>query len=134
MEHNQQHKGGGLSTGFLLGVVVGVIVTLLLTTKRGKKILKMITDEGISKISNFEDMVGDMIDEYEAKPAEPQIPSVELAEEIEAEDEALTMPAEKQERKETVKKPAHIATQSVAGGESKPIKRFFKGIHRSSVN
>jgi gas vesicle protein len=123
MEHKEHHKGGGLSTGFLLGVVVGVIITLLLTTKRGKKILKMITDEGISKISNLEDMVGDMIDEYETKPVEPKLPSVELAEEMEVEDEALAMPSEKEEVKEVIKK------------ESKPpVKRFFKGIHRPSVN
>ncbi len=121
MEHNQQKKGGGLSTGFLLGVVVGVIVTLLLTTKRGKRILKMITEEGISKISNWEDMFSDMVEEYQSKPAEPKLPPVELAQDVEEEDELAVMQSEK-EKHPVLKK------------EPKPIKRFFKGIHRSSVN
>ncbi|MBP9719269.1 MAG: YtxH domain-containing protein [Candidatus Levybacteria bacterium] len=119
MENKEATKHGGLSSGFLLGVVVGVIITLLLTTKRGKKILKMITEEGMNKISNWEDIFSDAVEEYTTQPAEPKLPSVELAEEIE-DDEPQEIIVEKKSSE----------TKEV----SKPIKRFFKGIHRSSIN
>lgn len=110
MERNEK-QNGGLSTGFLLGIVVGVVITLLLTTKRGKRILKIITEEGMSKISNFEDLFNDAVEEYQTKPAEPKLPPVDLT------------PVEEQQDEE---KPAEEKPKS--------IKRFFKGIHRPSIN
>lgn len=120
----KEKQGSGLSSGFLLGVVVGVVITLLLTTKRGKRILKMITEEGMSKLSNWEDMVSDAVDEYTAKSQEQPLPAVDLSSEEEQEDEEVETSPVEEEPKLVVKKEQ----------QPKTIKRFFKGIPRHTMN
>lgn len=59
MEHDRRHdqnSGNSLHT-FLLGVLIGVAITLLFTTKKGRRILKTLTDEGMDKISKWEDIL-----------------------------------------------------------------------------
>ncbi len=51
-----EHKHNNSSGGFLFGILVGVAITLLFTTKKGRKILKTLTDEGFDKISGLEDL------------------------------------------------------------------------------
>lgn len=119
----KEKQGGGLSSGFLLGVVVGVIITLLLTTKRGKRILKFITEEGMSKLSNWEDLFQDAVEEYQTKPAEPKLPPVDLTSVEEQEDEEVEAAPVEEEPKLVAKKE-----------QPKIIKRFFKGIPRHTMN
>lgn len=42
-----------LSDGFLLGAAVGAAAFFLLGTKKGNKILKVISEEGAEELSNF---------------------------------------------------------------------------------
>lgn len=120
MEKKEQQRGiGGLSSGFLLGVVVGVIITLLLTTKRGKRIVKMITEEGMSKISHWEDLFTDIEDDQQAQSQEPKLSPVELNE------EAANLEELQGEKEEASLKKKEIA---------KTAKRFFRGIPRHGVN
>lgn len=123
MKEKKQH-GGGLSTGFLLGVIVGVIVTLLLTTKRGKKILNIITKEGLHKLSDFEGVFDDMVEEYQSQPEseKPKKKTGELLAQLEEDEETA---------EELVSKPKE---EVKAKSESKPLKRFFKGIPRRIIN
>lgn len=51
---------------FLLGLIVGSVLTLLFTTKKGRKILKTIVDEGLDKYSGWKDIVNETFDEYDA--------------------------------------------------------------------
>lgn len=51
-----EHHGGALNA-FILGVVVGVALTLLLTTKKGRRILRSLTDEGMGRLGKLEDVV-----------------------------------------------------------------------------
>ncbi len=44
---------GNFFSGFLLGALVGAAVVFLLGTKKGKKLLKAISEEGIDNISNI---------------------------------------------------------------------------------
>lgn len=44
------------SNSFLLGVILGVIITLLFTTKKGRKILKALSEEGLQKFTELEDI------------------------------------------------------------------------------
>lgn len=74
MEHKQHHGNGG----FLLGILIGVAITLLFTTKRGRRVLKTLTDEGMDKIGSLEELfekkmreeeIDDMgLSDYDAKP------------------------------------------------------------------
>lgn len=47
------HKGGHFSNGFLLGAIVGAAVVFLTATDKGKKVLKIITDEGLKSLSDL---------------------------------------------------------------------------------
>lgn len=109
MEHHHDKKGsGGGINGFLLGVIVGVVVTLLFTTKKGRHIIKTLTDEGMNKFSELEELMQDMkeYDEEEEGEVDPEeVPSYE-------EQNGENPP-------ESPKK--YVAKKS-------PLRRFFRGI------
>lgn len=63
-DHNCHHNHES-NNGFLLGVIVGAVLTLLMVTKKGRKILRMLTDEGIEKISDLERILEQKIQEVE---------------------------------------------------------------------
>lgn len=131
MDKEKQHSGG-LSSGFLLGVIVGVIITLLLTTKRGKKLLKMITEEGMQKFSNLEDVFNDIEQEYSTQPVEKEVLPMTFLEEEEEQTDAEAASEDSDEEK----KPVIAKKHPLQKKESKvgSAKRFFKGVHRRSVN
>jgi gas vesicle protein len=51
MDNNK--SGNNFLGGFLFGVLVGAVVVFLLATKKGKKILKAISDDGLDNISDI---------------------------------------------------------------------------------
>ncbi len=55
MAHNNssKHAGHGGGGSFGLGVLIGAGLVLLLTTEKGRKILKEVSEEGLSKIGEF---------------------------------------------------------------------------------
>ena len=55
--NNSQHHNGGFANGFLFGLVVGAALVFLLATKKGRRILKLISEEGF-------DNLADIVDEY----------------------------------------------------------------------
>ena len=77
--------------GFVLGLVVGVLVTLMFTTKKGRQILRALTEEGLSRFTEVEDIlhamedddefVGPMEEEMVDEPLESEMPSEEVVEE-----------------------------------------------------
>ena len=52
--NNNNHNNHGMGNGFFLGVIVGVIVALLFSTKKGREILKDMTERGLEKFSDLE--------------------------------------------------------------------------------
>lgn len=61
MDNKEKHHSS--HNGFLFGVLLGVAITLLFTTKKGRRILKSLTDEGLEKVNQWEDLVSKKIDE-----------------------------------------------------------------------
>lgn len=53
----RRNNSGGSSPAFFIGIIIGVLVTLLLSTKKGRKILKVLVDEGVERVSKWEDIV-----------------------------------------------------------------------------
>ncbi len=53
-------------SGFLWGAILGGGVVFLLGTKRGKKLLKKVTEEGLEGISQIEELVEEGNDEEKA--------------------------------------------------------------------
>lgn len=49
----EKNNSSNFFSGFLLGVVVGAAVVFLLGTKKGKRLLKAISEEGLGNISNI---------------------------------------------------------------------------------
>ena len=60
-KHDEHSQKGGL----FLGVIVGVAATLLVTTKRGRKLLHALSDEGIDKLGDWESILKDVADAIE---------------------------------------------------------------------
>lgn len=66
MENNNK-SGNNFFSGFLLGVLVGAGLVFLLGTKRGKKLLKMLSEKGLDNVSNIlkdEDVTMDPDESY----------------------------------------------------------------------
>ena len=55
IQSRDMHKGNsGFGNGVVVGVVMGVILTLLFTTKKGRKILRILSEEGFEKVKKWE--------------------------------------------------------------------------------
>lgn len=67
MERNNSCSGGFFN-GFVLGFIVGAATVFLLATKKGKKLLKIITGEGLDKVSDLEELLEEKLEE----PAAPK--------------------------------------------------------------
>lgn len=48
---------GGFGNGLFIGIIFGVVLTLLFTTKKGRKVLQILSEEGFGKLKNLEDMI-----------------------------------------------------------------------------
>lgn len=111
----------GWSSGFLFGLLVGVALTLLFTTKKGRRILKALTDEGMHKLSQWEDLVEKLPENMD--PA---------AREIEEEAEDTYVPIHEEIATHHEEK---ARVQSQANGVVKkahPPRRLFRGIPKKS--
>lgn len=53
-KNHHQCNHGSNGSGFFFGLIVGVVLALLFTTKKGRKMFKEMTDEGMTKFSDFE--------------------------------------------------------------------------------
>ena len=47
------HEERSKNSGFFLGFVLGMAAALLLSTKKGRRILKVLLDQGLDKIGNW---------------------------------------------------------------------------------
>lgn len=108
MDNNVNKSRGNFFSGFLLGIFIGAAVALLLVTKKGKKILKAISEEGEGKIT-------DILDKLDK--------SVSLPEEA-LEDEGSSFV------KASANKESDNEEESLVKRDKPKVKRFFKGVSR----
>lgn len=68
---NGSAQDGKFLSGFLLGLLIGGFVVFLLGTKKGKKLLKAISEDGIENFSNILDETNksEELDEIVKKPS-----------------------------------------------------------------
>jgi len=64
--NNSRHHESKFFNGFLLGLIVGGAIVFLLATKKGKRILKLISEEGLDNLTNI-------LENYEEKEDEKRI-------------------------------------------------------------
>lgn len=152
MEKNKHEKSHG-GNHFLFGLILGGVLATLLTTKKGRQILREVTDLGLSLLEDF-------IEEKTKPKKEEKIEEELLAEDDLSsnitEDEEVSPPVETQsvadkkvesEEKiegkdiemETVFVKEDIVTESVkaekepsSNGNGHSKKRLFRGIRRKS--
>jgi hypothetical protein len=115
MNNEVNKPGGNFSSGFLIGALVGAAIVFFLGTKKGKRILKIISEKGLDNVSNMLDKVGN---------------TTESEEVFEEDEESLTEPSASSE--EVVDKPAQerkpvYRAKRVPQGRPK-TKRFFRGV------
>ncbi len=112
MNSTQQDTGGKFINGLVVGIVIGATLMFLLSTKKGKKILKMLTEEGLGGVSGIEELLMDGGDE-------------EVYEEVIEEKES-------KEQKEEHQANGHTQTHHEQPVHATPritkVRRFFRGV------
>jgi len=101
MENANNRSGGNSFSAFIMGMLVGGFIVFLLATKKGKRILKAISEEGFDKVTGI----------------------IEKAEKSVDFDEAF-----EEEEEEIVPKKRIVVREET--GEKPKAKRFFRGISR----
>ena len=99
MQDNNPHHDNKFFSGFLIGLIIGAAAIFLLGTKRGKKILKTISEGGLENIVNA-------LEEMEEE---------EITDQDFVEDVSKPVKVEKEEKKSEEQVP-----------EAKKTHRFFK--------
>lgn len=115
MENNNPSANSGhgnnFFSGFLLGALVGAAMVLLFVTKRGKKILKAISEESEGKLSNILNKLENSVNlEDEESEDEPSFASTPV--------EASAGKGNETKRKVVIQ------------DKPKLTRRFFRGISR----
>ena len=64
MNNSNSGQGGGkFINGFLLGALIGAGVVFLLGTKKGKKLLKNLSEDGLGNITDILEQAGELEDD-----------------------------------------------------------------------
>lgn len=113
-------QGNSFFSGFLLGFLIGAFVVFLLGTKKGKKLLKAISEGGQDNISNILDEANKSVDLDEVVEDEPSL--------AKASTDAEAMVDKSEQRKEFVRKREFAIKEQTI--EKPKVRRFFRGISR----
>ena len=108
-------KNGSFSSGFVWGLVVGILLSALVGTKRGRELLKDLSERGLSAIEDFLESQENTLEDEVMEMGEQD------AGEVEVEEEKNEDIVDVSQEPEKVAKPA-------TNGSSK--KRVFRGIRR----
>lgn len=108
------NKGGGFFSGFLWGMIIGATIVFLLGTKKGKRLLKIISEEGL-ELSELlgADTVEEFEKEIEHKPSKKK---------------SVQKSVKTEEPSEAVEEQKHPGNGSVIKKITSPARRFFRGI------
>ncbi len=112
MEQKNQHNGG-FGNGFVLGLLIGVVGTLLVTTKRGRELVKEFTEKGMDKFSDFETKI--------KETTENVVRAEEDFEEVDDESEYV----EPQKRPAPVRLSEERSERKEPEQKSSKVRRFF---------
>jgi hypothetical protein len=122
--YQHQHRCNN-GNGFLLGVIVGALLILLLTTKRGRAVLKDMMERGAEKFSQLEDLLR-ASEDNDFIPSEPVDAQLLADQKIEKK--------EKSEKQEESEKPVQHKSEAVDEKEHKKEKVLEEKETKSSSN
>lgn len=155
MDKREQQSIG---SGFFLGLLFGLAIALLFTTKKGRKILRILLDEGLEKFEEWQDIVkdttrsqpdtqeeddvegGDYIAREVVMPVQPEKETKQekhSAREETKHEETRASTIEDHEEPTVVKRVIDALPQEHEDNEVnvKPkstVRRFFRGVRRKS--
>lgn len=126
--NNHEHKGGGFLNGFLWGLLIGGGLALLFTTKKGRKIIRTVTEGGLESIAEVEDLIEDLEGKEDAEEgfAERSSPRQK------APPHADPPVSESQPGEQIVAKSNGHTQESTASRIASSGRRFFRGIPKRS--
>jgi gas vesicle protein len=114
----RENKHNNAGNGFLFGVVVGGITTLLFTTKKGREIVKEVTERGLDKFSEIQRDLNQAV-EFEEIDGDDYIDREERSEVTDKDPKLLASDSKKTD--------SPAGEESIKKSSSKsPIRRFFK--------
>ena len=112
------------NNGFIFGFILGIAAALLLNTKKGRRILKTLVDQGIDRVSNWEDTIKEIIEEDEDLfKADDFVPSTIIDEDK----KVIENISDRNENEIKVNTPASEPQPSIV---KTATRRFFKGIKK----
>ncbi|OGH44586.1 MAG: hypothetical protein A3J14_00625 [Candidatus Levybacteria bacterium RIFCSPLOWO2_02_FULL_37_18] len=137
--NHDNHNSNAFGNGFLLGAILGGVGVFLFGTKKGKRLLKTLTEEGIEGISDLEDFLL----EDEVKPSQvirskvkETIPQVESAIEKITTTSLSKVSGLAQTAAKAASNAADVAETAAKVTENfeKKTKRFFRGVPKRRIN
>lgn len=108
--------GNNFFSGFLLGALVGAGIVFLFGTKRGKKILKAISEEGEGKISNILDKIEHSVDLEDESLEDPSFASTSAKATV--------------DKKASEGQGKFFVQEEKFVGDKPKVRRFFRGTSR----
>lgn len=129
MENNQKQPQSHFGTAFFLGLIIGVGIALLFATKKGRRILKAFTEEGLDNIPDIKKYFRTTVNEFTQDDEEEGDISDYIDEKIRVAD----MPQPHTSRIHVDKEPER--QEAKGNGSTKkhsPVKRFFRGLPKRS--
>lgn len=118
-KQHQQHHGNG----FTLGLLIGAGVATVLSTKRGRAMLKDVATMALSHLDNFleEEAVGTLQEEEITPEPTPAPPPKQIAQNVEVEDVdemIIETPSQEPVKEESA---------------PRPKKKFFRGLKKNKA-
>lgn len=55
-----QKTNSGFGSGLLVGMIIGAVIVLLFTTRKGRKILRAMREDGFDKIAHWEKILDEL--------------------------------------------------------------------------
>ena len=123
METSHEKKRGNT---FLWGLVIGVLITSLLTTKRGRQILRELTNLAIELFEDFAESTAKAKTVSKEDTQDTQEDINQAKEDIESEITEIETREDVEIKTEDEPSPVHSSTEN----GHHPKKRIFRGIRR----
>lgn len=140
--NNNTSQDNGFMSGFILGVIVGAVGIFLLGTKRGKKLLKILSEEGIEGMSELEELLTEKILDEKPVVEKKKVvkkPIVEQVVEVPADEVVQENISEQKEEVKKVEEQEQNASEEpksylphALGRMHTSGRRFFKGIRKKT--
>lgn len=131
MKNKNNNTNNGINSGFLLGFILGVLATLLLTTKKGREILKEFIDKGIQKITDLEELHEKTKQKQEPEPENDYIKP--KPEEVKKEIQYLAQERKVNEKGGKQEVIVPLATTSKVSTQSTTRRLFFRKAQKKSL-